>query len=165
MEPTRLYFSTEKVSSSGDGIELISFQHEQGFPDAFSVRGREDFYRAMRNSGKITMVLKGTGLELVQFFHTADKVLWTIELPKNITWMFEGYISEIEQSIGVFAECKIKVYISGPVTCHYDGPNVVPSTEDVFSRKASKAQAKTYGEIRRTVTYDESTAVSACQGD
>lgn len=150
---TRLYYSTETVS--GEVLELISVQMESQRRDFACADANNMAVFPAPAAGKLVFGVRGYAItELVNLFYTATLTNWLIEMPVGMpggmSWMFKGYVETIDRTL---TEAKLTIRIVGEVTGYYDSPVPQPKdTTDVFSRKASRAQAKVLSSVLSSVT-------------
>lgn len=149
MNTTKLYVSTEFMDAIE--LELLSVSLESQRHDVTWINN-EPLY-TYRDAGVLVAKIRGQAMLLVGLFDQRTLGKWMIEMPNHMTFMFDGYVESIDQSLGLFEDVssEIKVRIAGPVKSYYDGPAGAPDTTDVFNKKASKAQAKTMAEVLRKV--------------
>lgn len=150
--PTRLYYSTE--FADGEVLELTSVQMEsQQYNIGDDYLGAQHVYAPL-SAGKVVFEIRGNPAALIGLFDQRTLVNWMIEIPKGMSFMFAGYVEEIETSCIAdgLSHSKIKVRIAGKVNAYYDGPvSEKHDVSDVFSKKASRAQAKVMASVLRTV--------------
>lgn len=144
-ETTRLYYSTD--TEDGALLEVLSVQMESRTPAFVNVDNAGPIF-TYQDAGKLTFMVRGQAPVIVNLFNSMKCANWTIEMPNGMTFMFQGYVEAVDQSLGISddASAQIKVRISGQIQSYYDGPVGEPDATDVFSRKASRAQSKVLAE-------------------
>jgi hypothetical protein len=150
---TRLYYATETTNGELGRLKAVSFTGPQ-YATVGSMLGVRDYIRQL-DAGELLFELEyeePSWGALVSIFNKTQQVEWTIEMPNGYTWGFKGFVSEVESTIGMVHACKVKVKVSGPVTCYREVEYVADDNTPTFTKAASKAQAITYGRMLEMIT-------------